>query len=82
MQIPSSPTSKVEFLISTFVHDSTSTPSPFWAEYSFLTITLFIVKCEQNKGWIFQAGLLDDIIPSIRIWSHSTIEIKTGLKKS
>ena len=63
IQIPSSPTSKVELTISAFLHDSKSRPSPFWAKEGLRTNTSSISTFSHIKGWMFQAGEFWKITP-------------------
>ena len=56
MQMQSSPASKVEFTISTFLHDSTSMASPFCAYDGFLAKIPSTIRFSHISGWMFQAG--------------------------
>ena len=56
MQIPSSPTSKVELTMREFLQDSRSRPSPFCAKEGLRTKTSSMSTFSHIRGWMFQAG--------------------------
>src|SRR5574344_1884644 len=58
IQMASSPTSNVEFLIITRLQDSKSKPSPFCAYHGLRIVTWSIVTSSHFSGWVFHAGEL------------------------
>ena len=77
-QIASSPASKKQLVTSTFLHDSTSSASPFCEYQGLNTFTSFKVKDSQDKGWIHQPGEFLKVTPSSRIRLLFTILSMTG----
>ncbi|OIR00116.1 hypothetical protein GALL_177610 [mine drainage metagenome] len=82
MQMPSSPTSKVEFSIMKFLQLSTSIPSPFCAYHGFFAYTFLTIRSSHIKGCKHHAGEFWNVIPSSKTLLQLVNTNKLGRKKS
>ncbi len=78
MQMPSSPTSNVEFLTTALRHDSRSSPSPFCAYSGFCTVMLSMSTFSHISGWMFHDGELRNVTPCNHTLRHDTRLTITG----
>ena len=78
MQMASSPTSKVEFLMMQRLHDSRSRPSPFCAYQGLRIVTWSMVTSSHFNGWVFHAGELLSVTSCNNTRWHSVNSSSTG----